>query len=689
MSASTVFTAARDSLALSIYPVPVRPGAKDINIKNWPDLRIELDDLEKHFGNGENIGWLLGIKPRPIADVDLDCPEALAIAPFIKGPKTDRISGHKSNPASHYFFELPGEFEQTTFPDPFRKGKDDRKMIVELRGKGNQTVVPPSIHDTGEPYEWYKKGEFGKATHHDVLRWTAKIAAAALLVRYWQARVSGRLALIGMLARAEWPEEETLEFVSAVIRLADPDDLKDVKANVTNCYHRVEGDGEAFGQPTLKEVLGDKGKIIVKTIADWLGLNRATQQGMILSEKGNPLAILANAITALRASPEWKDVLGFNEFSLFVVTRMETPWGKPPGENWTDTDTIRATEWLQHKGILVSPQVAENAVQAVAEENRFHPVREYFETLKWDGTERIGAWLTTYLGAPATKFTEAVGSRWLISAVARILSPGCKADYTLLLEGPQGIKKSTALQTLAGSDWFIDHISSLDSKDARLELHGVWIVELAELSSMKGLLSEKVKSFLTGTSDNFRPPYGRRVVHVPRTNVFSGSTNITQSLSDETGGRRYWPVECGVIDIEGLSRNRDQLWAEALGRYKNGTVWWFESDELNKLASEEQDKRYEGGHWDAVIEKWLEDPQQKKELIDGISRYVLPWDSDVNEVTIDDILLHAVGKPVERWDQRDKIAVAKCLTHNNWRRVSVRDGKKVRKAYRRPVDSSG
>jgi len=206
---------------------------------------------------------------------------------------------------------------------------------------------------------------------------------------------------------------------------------------------------------------------------------------------------------------------------------------------------------------------------------------------------------------------------------------------------------------------------------------------------MKGLLSEKVKSYLTGTSDNFRPPYGRRVVHVPRTNVFSGSTNITQSLSDETGGRRYWPVECGVIDIEGLSRNRDQLWAEALGRYKNGTVWWFESDELNKLASEEQDKRYEGGHWDAVIEKWLEDPQQKKELIDGISRYVLPWDSDVNEVTIDDILLHAVGKPVERWDQRDKIAVAKCLTHNNWRRVSVRDGKKVRKAYRRPVDSSG
>jgi hypothetical protein len=166
-AATTVFTAARDSLALSIYSVPVRPGAKDINIKNWPDLRIELDDLEKYFGNGENIGWLTGIEPRPIADTDLDCAEAVAVAKLIAGPKTDRISGHKSKPASHYFFELPGECGSVRFQDPFKKRDEEKKMIVELRGKGLQTVVPPSIHESGEPIEWTKKGEFGKATYAD------------------------------------------------------------------------------------------------------------------------------------------------------------------------------------------------------------------------------------------------------------------------------------------------------------------------------------------------------------------------------------------------------------------------------------------------------------------------------------------------------------------------------------------
>lgn len=685
--AQSVFDAALATLALSIYPVPVKPGAKRPPMTEWQKLRLTADDLQEHFSNGSNIGWLLGIFPRPIADVDLDCPEALAVAPLIAGPKTQRISGHKSNPDSHYFFELPGECGSTKFQDPFRKKDEEKKMIVELRGKGLQTIVPPSVHVSGELYEWTKKGEFGITTCSDLLRWVSKIAAAAFLVRYWNPRVSARLALIGMLCRAGWPEEETLEFVSAVIRIADPNDSKDVKGNVANCYHRIAGDGEAFGQSTLKEVLGENGKTIIKIITEWLGLNRATPQGMILSENGNIKPILANAITALK-HPKWEGVLALNEFSLQIVTRKETPWGKPAGEKWTDVDDIRAANWLQHQYVHVNPHVAHDAVQSIAEENRFHPVREYLKSLKWDGTSRLETWLISYLGAADTKFVRAVGKRWLISGVARIFRPGCQADHTLLLEGPQGIKKSTALRTLAGAEWFTDHISDLDSKDSRIELHGKWIVELAELSAVKRSLAiEKVKSFLTATSDHFRPPYGRGAIDVDRQNIFAGSVNDETPFTDETGNRRFWPVRCGTIDIEKLEADRDQLWAEAFERYENDEKWWLDSQELNDLAREEQQQRYQSGQWDEIIKRWAESPTQRSELRDGVRIYTTPWDgSNENEVTSNDVLLHAIGKPVDRWTHSDKIAVSKCLTANGWHRAVRKDelGKSQRVFRRGP-----
>jgi predicted P-loop ATPase len=150
-------------------------------------------------------------------------------------------------------------------------------------------------------------------------------------------------------------------------------------------------------------------------------------------------------------------------------------------------------------------------------------------------------------------------------------------------------------------------------------------------------------------------------------------------------------VKCGKIDLEKLRTDRDQLWAEAKVRFHKDEPWWFDTPELNKLATTEQDNRYQGGQWDEVIEKFLECPTQRKEMVsvekgEAFYRNVEPWDSSQGEVTTDDVLLHAIGKPVDRWTQADRNAVAKCLTHNKWKRVSVRDGQTVRKAYRRSVD---
>jgi predicted P-loop ATPase len=143
-------------------------------------------------------------------------------------------------------------------------------------------------------------------------------------------------------------------------------------------------------------------------------------------------------------------VLAFNEFGFGTVAQKPAPWGIVPNGEWTDHEDRLAAEWLQKQGILVSVEVAGQAVQTAARDRPFHPVKEYLQGLPWDEVERVDRWLSMYLGTEDTGYSRAVGSRWLISAVARIFRPGAKADCCLILEGPQGIRKSTALRMLAG-----------------------------------------------------------------------------------------------------------------------------------------------------------------------------------------------------------------------------------------------
>jgi hypothetical protein len=266
------------------------------------------------------------------------------------------------------------------------------------------------------------------------------------------------------------------------------------------------------------------------------------------SKSGSPRPerLLANAMIALRYAPDWDGVVGFNSFSQRVVTLSETPWGTSAGTLWSDVEDSLTTEWLQKEGgIFVSSDVVAEAVQTVAQERQFHPVRKYLEGLVWDGVRRIDNWLATYLGCQESEFIRAVGPRWLISAAARVFKPGCQVDCVLLLEGPQGLKKSSALRALVGDEWFTDHLAELGSKDSRLDLLGKWVVEMSELASLRKTETEKVKAFLTARTDHFRPPYGRRAMDVPRQNVFAASTNEQQPLVDSTGNRRFWPASCG------------------------------------------------------------------------------------------------------------------------------------------------
>lgn len=404
-------------------------------------------------------------------------------------------------------------------------------------------------------------------------------------------------------------------------------------------------------------------------------------------DDSTPKPILANAITALRTAPEWKGVLAFDEFALRTIAAKPAPWpSSEKGSVWTDQDDSLTAEWLQRQSIFVNSKIAAEAVETVAHEHSFHCVRDYLYALERDDKKPLlDNWLHTYLGAPDNGYTRAVGRRWLISAVARIFEPGCQADHTLLSIGIQGKYKSSGFRVLAVRDgWFADHLSAFGSKDSREELLGKWIVELAELEKVREGKLEKLKSFLVTRVDHYRPPYGRRAQDVARQCVFAGSVNGATPLTDETGNRRFWPVECSEINLAALEGDRDQLWAEARDAYWKQEPWWLETAQLDSLARIEQDQHYDPGVWDDTIAQWLQRPYARRDTagrVCGDGFY-----SCSERVTITDILVHAIGKDLEDCKPIDHKQAARCLRHLGWELKQDRGKHRGRRFYVRPKE---
>ena len=382
------------------------------------------------------------------------------------------------------------------------------------------------------------------------------------------------------------------------------------------------------------------------------------------------------AITAFRQAPEWADVLWYNEFTTAITARQPPPWEADianwQSRPWTDHDDLMAAEWLQRSGIHVRHEIAVQAVQAVAGEQRYHPVRDYLDGLKWDRVCRLDGWLVEFLGVENSPYTRAVGRRFLISAVARIYRPNCKADSALILEGPQGIGKSSALKTLT-EPWFTDEIAEVGTKEAAQQLRGVWLVELAELESLSRPEVGKIKAFMTRSADRYRPPYGRRVVERPRQCVFAGTVNRETYLRDETGGRRFWPVTCGTIELERLAAARDQLWGEAKAMYLAGEPWWLDTDELVEAARQQQAGRYQGDPWEPLIEAYIEPTDEAGETNIAQAK---------ESVSVSEILTHVLNIDSSRWSQQSQNRVARCLKSLGWERYQHREGKKRSWRYR-------
>ena len=360
---------------------------------------------------------------------------------------------------------------------------------------------------------------------------------------------------------------------------------------------------QQFGEDRLSAAAADFGDVeLSETNTDWL-------KDLDYDKKGVPLSTIDNLVKILEHDHLLSGSLAYDQFEQRPVFLRSLPWRKVTGADryLTDRDADNMEHYIEHSYGISTGKI-DKALSVIYERHKFHPVRDYLDTLQWDGEERVDMLFIDYMGAEDSAYVRAVARKMLVAAVARVMQPGIKFDNMAVTVGPQGIGKSSLFSKL-GRSWFSDSFTTMQGKESYEQLQGVWIVEVAELSGMKKQEVETVKHFMSKREDRYRVAYGKRVENFPRQCVLFGSTNKIDFLRDSTGNRRFWPVRTGAPKksvFEELTRVVvDQLWAEAVYLYEQGETL-FLPKELEAQALEVQEQHSERDDRAGIIERYLE-----------------------------------------------------------------------------------
>ncbi len=343
----------------------------------------------------------------------------------------------------------------------------------------------------------------------------------------------------------------------------------------------------------------------------------------------------ANVTTILRNEPAWAGCVAWDEFKQQIIFRAPPPWfpddapaegTKTIGAALTDEDQTRIASWMirSRYQMNVDESKVYRGAKIAAGADAFDSLRDYLDGLEWDGVPRIETFAEKYLGATGTDYTRFALKAYLVSAAARGYEPGCKVDHVLVLAGSQDKGKTSALRALFG-DLYTDSKIDLTSKDRFVNMRGKWCISFDELASLGKSDHETVKNFITSQEDTYRAPYAAHSTEVPRRSVFAATVNPQEDcgyLKDATGNRRFWPIDCAVlqpIDFDALRADRDQVWAEAVALYRAGTKWHPVTDYEKSLCRGEQDKRAERSAWSDIVAEWLNGKAQPCQACRGKS----------------------------------------------------------------------
>lgn len=536
---------------------------------------------------------------------------------------------------------------------------------IDVRGDGGYVVAPPSTHASGRAYAWESSSrpdevDLAPAPQAWLDAMTARPKLRALPGGKGEpfpegARNASLYKRACSMRAAGFDRDAILAAIMAEndARCVPSLDPAEVKAIAESACKHPEG-----YSPEVRA------KIEARSAARVTGLSPAQPpnetgdwiEDLYRTPKGAVRNTFANLCTILRRAPEYGERLRYNE--MLIAPTLD-------GRTVDDAGLGLMREAIERAyGFSPGMDALSQAIITVASERRYHPVREYLEGLAWDGVERIDKVCADILRSEPTPINCTLLRAWFISAVARVMEPGCKVDTSLVLVGNQGARKSTFYRVLAG-EWFSDTAVDIESKDAMMQINGAWVYELGEIEHVTGRAhAGRIKAFVSSQRDTFRAPFMRAVAAYPRHNVIVGSTNEDQFLNDPTGSRRFWCIRVGgPVDIDALERGRDQLWAEAVALYQRKEAWWLTTDAEAALRDASEGFRVVDP-WEAAVSRWIDERS--------------PIEAQ-RPVTSQRVMVDVLGLRLSDIDQRAANRVAAVMKRLGWvNRLSRVEGKVTR-----------
>lgn len=645
---------------------------------NWTTgKRKTWEELESQYKPGMNVGVRLGEPSRLTkgylfcVDIDVKKPSkevlktVLAVARGFLGPdyeKCSRVISGGGNGSRHLYAVSNAPFDQITL------GKVKNEWEVIAYSTGRQMVLPPSVHpDTGKAYEWLFPftGELplisntsfsGKVSELKSKQLFQEmpllLSAGGEVVEDFKVEkvdvswlpISDRMRDIIIKGTGVVDRSAQLLPASAALYSAEltRNEVLSVLTDTRYFLGRAAYDhakthsrkraAEWVWRFTTKRIEKEKTPDFTETPdavplseedikkqniefieESWRNKLSKTVKGAIKPCFLNALLILENEFGI--------ELFHKDDFSLRRTYGMDTIWGGKKGIEISDEDVTAIRRYIgeQYHFELEDKHVV-SAITSISSRNHHHPVREYLDKLKWDGKPRIETWLKIYAKVEAQKeYLETISRKVLCAMVTRAYRPGAKFDYVLILEGPnQGEGKSRSIRALASPDWAGTVRFDMDHKDFVLALQGRWVTEISELSGLGKKNTAFVKAIVSEESDRIRHPYGRFTETLPRQGIFIGTTNHFQYLEDETGNRRFWPVRVGVkIDVEGLEKVRDQLFAEAKFAVNLGEPLYIEDPKVELMARSAQASRMSEDSWEETIRQYFKKEENIGKAKDG------------------------------------------------------------------------
>lgn len=579
----------------------------------------------------------------------------------------------------HIYFQKPADFKI--------KSKLHSYPGLDIKKLGGYVVAPGSIHpETKREYTIRVNAPIMKAPH-SILSAIADIEAPEAI----KAEGSESDYMLGTMrdriANAKAPEEGTRNntIYAWFCRCRDAGlSLEDAETLMLDfgmrCSPAVEErECQAIGQHAYRYAKMPMGCTNPENVfpeiidSEHKDDSRETSESVRydLDSKGGLKKTLRNAVNVLEDDPKIKGSLRFNYFANNISIFGRPVWAQS-GDclyskgnvfPWVDAEAIGLKHYFSSKSFEVSTELWHEAALIAAKRYSFHPLREKLSGLLWDGEARVDSWLTQYCGAVPSKYAQIVGRKWLLGCVHRAFNPGCKMDYMLVLEGPQGPGKSKMCAELAMG---FGGTVNMDAKAADIVqgMQGLWIIEMAEMAAYSKAAVADMKRFITEQKDRVRMAYARNTEDYPRQCAFIGTINPDEcGYLKDNQNRRYWPVTVGQMDIERMRAEVEQLWAEVVVLFNQGEACYIEDRDLEAEVQGEIDKRKIQDSWSEAVIRFLSMPRGDD------------FSDEVNEWSIIDIYTGAIGGSIQQFTNFHRDRIVSIMLSLGWKKQEIMQGK--------------